>query len=116
MKERIRDLGLEEGAVAVGFASGERLKGPPSIDPAFILKGAKSVVSIMLPLDKKIIRDYLGKVNREGMQQHETEVYRRLFSIGDAIKRFIEAKKIFVFTKPGQTTETLIFGPFSSNS
>lgn len=81
----VKELARSSGAAAVGIASVDRLTDKPSMDAGYLLPGARSIISIMLPLDDRIIRDYLGKKDREGLQQHETETYRKLYAIGTEI-------------------------------
>jgi len=88
----VKEIARDAGAVAVGIASVDRLTDKPSMDANYLLPGARSVVSIMLPLDDRIIRDYLGKVDRTGFQRHETETYRKLYAIGSRIADFLKAE------------------------
>ncbi len=92
MKEKIKKMALDEGAAAVGVASADRLAGVASMDPGYILPGAGSIISLMLPLDGDIIRRYLAKEDHPGLQKHETEVYRKLYGIGQKIAAFIESE------------------------
>ena len=92
MKERLKHLAKDEGAAAVGVASAERLAGMASMDPNYVLQGARSIVSLMLPLDGNIIRRYLAKEDHPGLQKHETEVYRKLYSIGRKVAAFLESE------------------------
>jgi len=92
MKERIRILAKEAGAAGVGMASVERLNGLASMDPAYLLPGAGSIISVMLPYDGDTVRRYLGKEDHIGFQQHETEVYRELYRISKAIEGFLISK------------------------
>jgi len=90
LSRQIKKLAKDEGARAVGISSIDRLTAKPSMDASYLLPGARSIVSLMLPLDGKIIRDYLGKINHDSYQHHETEVYRNLFSIGQTIANFLK--------------------------
>lgn len=93
MKEHIKRLAMDEGAAAAGVSSTDRLNPDvPSMDPTYLLPSAKSIVSVMLPLDGDIIRRYLGKQNHEGFQQHETEVYRELHRILTVIGKYLESE------------------------
>ena len=63
LEENIKDFAKKAGASLVGVAGPDRMDGPPSLDPAFIMPGAKSIVSIALPLDIPSIYDFFGKVS-----------------------------------------------------
>jgi len=84
-EQAIGDLALEEGATAVGIASVTRLPKVPSADPAYLLPGARSLVSVMVPYDDEIVRRFLGKQDRDSMQRHETALYRRLDRVARAV-------------------------------
>ena len=64
MKEKIKRIALDEGAASVGVASVERLGDLPSMSTDYLLPGAKSIISLMSPLDGDIIHRYLGKEDR----------------------------------------------------
>lgn len=58
IKDYVRSLGVE----VVGLAGPERLKdGPPSLDVTYTLKGAKSIVSMIIPMDKEPVYQWFGK-------------------------------------------------------
>lgn len=93
MKEQITKVAKEKGAGAVGVSSTKRLAGGPvSNDAHYVLPSAKSIVSVMLPYDGGIIRRYLGKEDHTGFQQHETDVYRKLFWISKSIEAFLRSE------------------------
>ncbi len=91
MKRELKRLALDEGAAAVGTASADRLGGLPSMDPNYLLTGARSIVSIMLPLDPEILRRYLSKEDRDSLESHEVEVYRDLYRIGQRVASLLHA-------------------------
>ena len=92
MEQKLKKLALDAGAGAVGIASVDRLGDHASMDPTYLLLGAQSIISIMLPLDDAIIRRYLAKEDRESLQHHETEVYRKLHSISKKLAAFLESE------------------------
>jgi hypothetical protein len=62
IEEKIKDYAHSLGIEVVGLAGPERLKdGAPSLDPTYTLKGAKSIVSIVMPMNTEAIYDYLSK-------------------------------------------------------
>ncbi len=89
----VKQMAENAGAAAVGISSVGRLTDKPSMDANYLLPGARSIVSVMLPLEDRVIRDYLGKTNRIGFQLHETETYRKLYAIGTEIADFMKAEK-----------------------
>ncbi|MEW6443533.1 MAG: hypothetical protein AB1640_21545 [bacterium] len=61
LEKGIKAFAAEQGVDLVGTAGPGRLNGPPSMDPAYTLRGARSIVSLALPMDVKAICDFLGK-------------------------------------------------------
>jgi epoxyqueuosine reductase len=92
VEQKLKQLALSSGAGAVGISSVDRLGDLPSMDPTYLLPGARSIISIMIPLDDAIIRRYLAKEDREGLQIHETEVYRSLYSISKELAALLESE------------------------
>ena len=71
LEQSIKKLALDEGVAAVGISTVDRLGREPSMDPNYVLPGARSLVSLMIPLDGALIRSYLGKENHEGLEDHD---------------------------------------------
>lgn len=61
LEEKIKDFIRSQGIQVVGLAGPERLDGPPSLDPAYTLEGARSIVSLAMPMDVPAIYDFLSK-------------------------------------------------------
>jgi len=62
LSSQVKAIARENGAALVGITSKERLAGaPPSADPDYLLPSTRSVISFAIPLDRKVIRDYLSK-------------------------------------------------------
>ena len=45
----------------MGIAGPERLDGPPSLDPTYTMRGAKSIISFAMPMNVDAIYDFLSK-------------------------------------------------------
>jgi ferredoxin len=61
LEEDIRNFLKNQGVGVVGIAGPERLDGPPSLDPAYTMRGAKSIISFAMPMDVDAIYDFLSK-------------------------------------------------------
>jgi len=61
IEENIRSFLKDQGVRVIGIAGPERLDGPPSLDPAYTMRGAKSIVCFALPMDVDAIYDFLSK-------------------------------------------------------
>ena len=92
MEEQIKQEARAAGADDVGIASVDRLGGKPSMDTSYLLPGARSVVSVMVALDPDIVERYLSREDREAMQDHETERYRRLHAIAQRVAGVLTAQ------------------------
>lgn len=64
LEEKIRIFLNNQGVRVMGIAGPERLDGPPSLDPTYTMRGAKSIVSIAMPMDVDAIYDFLSKKRR----------------------------------------------------
>lgn len=78
IKEYARALGVE----VVGLAGPERLEGPPSLDPAYSMPGARSIVSMALPMDVTAIYDFLSKSSPAPHNLDQLRAYQRLQHLG----------------------------------
>jgi hypothetical protein len=63
LEDNIKGFAKKAGAALVGVAGPDRMDGPASLDPGFIMPGARSIVSIALPLDVNAIYDFFGKIS-----------------------------------------------------
>ncbi|MBI5506693.1 MAG: hypothetical protein HY899_18040 [Deltaproteobacteria bacterium] len=61
LEEKIKAFVRSQGVDVVGIAGPDRLDGPPSLDPTYTMKSARSIVSLVLPMDVEAIDDFLGK-------------------------------------------------------
>ena len=71
---RIKELAKCLGATAVGISTKETLAGgPPSVDLSYVLPGAKSAISFLVPLNQSYIEPYLQKMDH---RSHEMDNIR----------------------------------------
>lgn len=93
LEGKIKEFARKSGASLVGIAGPGRFDGPPSIDPTYIMRGAKSVISMAIPLSVPAIYDFLGKksaaphnidqaIANQRMHRIATEVAEYLISLG----------------------------------
>ncbi|MBN1470234.1 MAG: epoxyqueuosine reductase [Syntrophaceae bacterium] len=61
VEEKIKDFVNKQGIDVVGLAGPERLSGPPSLDPTYTMRGAKSIISLAMPMNVEAIYDFLSK-------------------------------------------------------
>jgi hypothetical protein len=61
LEENIRSFLKSQGIQVSGIAGPERFDGPPSLDPTYTMRGAKSIVSFAMPMNVDAIYDFLSK-------------------------------------------------------
>ena len=61
IEENIRSFLKNQGVQVIGMAGPERLDGPPSLDPTYTMRGAKSIVCFAMPTNVSAIYDFLSK-------------------------------------------------------
>lgn len=65
LSNKVKEFALLEGACATGIVTAGTLAGgPPSTDLEYVLKEAKSAISLAVPLDQSTIEPYLAKKDR----------------------------------------------------
>ena len=93
LETRIRAIARDNGAALVGIAPRERLSdAPPSADPDYVLPSTHSIISSAIPLDRKIIRDYLGKREWLSHGADQKRIYQKLYNITDRLVDFLMGK------------------------
>ena len=91
MKQTLARI-LESDGVRWGVASVDRLGSAPSMDPEYLLPGARSVISLAHVIDGDAIRRYLGKEDRDSYPTEEAEITRTLFTRAREAARFLETE------------------------
>jgi len=91
IEQKIKDFAKEQGVAVVGVAGPERLDGPPSLDPTYTMKRAKSIVSLVMPMDVNAIYKFLGKESYHPHLSDQTRMNQKLFHIADRIAEYIRS-------------------------
>jgi len=94
LEQEIREFMYQEGIEEdmMGFAGPGRFDGPPSLDPTYVLKGAKSIISYAMPYAAEPIYDYLSK---KTPLPHTIQLYKgnlKMMAIGRHLAEFLKAK------------------------
>ena len=89
----------------VGLAGPDRLDGPPSLDPTYTLKGAKSIVSMVLPMDQGAINDYLGKKSAVPHNVDQLKENQRMFRVSEMVAGYIRSLGL---ERRGRSTQQLV--------
>ena len=88
VKDFVRSLGVD----LVGLAGPGRFDGPPSLDPTYIMRGAKSIVSYAVPLDVQAVYDYLAKKTAIPHNIDQIRTNQRSMHIGLKLVKFLQEK------------------------
>jgi ferredoxin len=88
IKNYLKKLGVE----VIGLAGPGRFDGPPSLDPDYMMKGAKSIVSYALPLDVDAIYDYLSKDSAIPHNIDQIRKNQSSMNVGFKLVKFLEEK------------------------
>ncbi len=93
LEETIKTAARGLGVQVVGLAGPERLQsGPPSIDLNYSLPGARSFISLVLPMDRSAIYQFLSKATPAPHNLDQYRSYQKLFHIGHKLAEIIRNK------------------------
>lgn len=89
----VKELAFRLGAADVGICTTETLKGgPPSTDLTYVLEGAKSAVTFILPLDSSLIEPYLKKEDHDAHNLNNARTNTLASGISMEIAAFLRQK------------------------
>lgn len=117
LEDKIKTLAQKmRDDLLVGLAGPERLTGPPSIDPSYVLPGAKSVVSMAIPMHVPSIYDFLSKKTAASHNADQLHGNQQVLRIGERVASFLEsrgfrAKVVPVNTDYRRSLDVLSFHP-----
>jgi ferredoxin len=93
LEDQIKRTTLEAGAAVAGIASRERLVDFPfSGDPRYLLPSTRSLISFAIPLDRKVLRDYLGKRDWRSFGTNQKLIIQTLYRINDRLVGVLKEK------------------------
>ena len=92
VEQKIKNFVREQGIDVVGLAGPERLDGPPSTDVTYTMKGARSIVSLALPMDVGAIYDFLSKKCQAGHNVDQLINNMKLHQISARVAGFIRSQ------------------------
>ncbi len=89
LEDSIKDFARAQGVEVVGIAGPERLDGPPSVDLSYTMPGARSVISMALPMHVGALYDFLAKKSPAPHNLDQFLNYQRLQRIGKNLADFL---------------------------
>lgn len=92
LEEKIKSFAREQGIKVVGLAGPDRFKGPkpPSMYPDYILRKAKSIVSLVIPFSNEGIYDWLTKRTNVTHELEQTVINWEIRIKAEAIAEYIK--------------------------
>jgi len=91
IEQKIKDFVRSQGVDVVGLAGPDRLDGPPSLDPTYTMKEARSIISMALPMASNPIHDYLGKKSPVPHSIDQFKENQRIFRISEMVAGYIRS-------------------------
>ena len=91
LEEKIKDFVHDQGVEVVGLAGPERLNGPPSLDLNYSMPGARSVISMALPMNVDALYDFLAKRSPAPHNLDQFFNYQRLQRIGANVADYLNS-------------------------
>ncbi len=96
LKQRVKQIALDSGAVIVGFGNLDRLKSaPPSGDMGYCLPGAQSCIMWAYAAPLETLEKYFSKVDRMGFKKFQHFAYSTAWRTAEEIAIFIEENSEF---------------------
>ncbi|MCX6004717.1 MAG: hypothetical protein NT082_03500 [Chloroflexi bacterium] len=114
LEKDIKDFAVNAGASLVGIAGRERLIGPPSIDPNYVLRGAKSVMALALPMNVPAIYDFLDKTSSGPHNIDQARMNQRMHRISKELADYIVSLGYKAVAVPPNNTYRRALDPFST--
>ncbi len=92
LERDIKDFLRSRGVEVIGIAGPERLDGPPSLDLSYTMRGARSIVSMALPMNVEAIYEFLSKRSPAPHNMDQFLNYQRLQRIGKELADYLISK------------------------
>jgi ferredoxin len=92
LEQELKDFVRSRGVEVVGVAGPERMDGPPSLDLGYTMEGARSVVSMALPMQVGPIYDFLSKESPAPHNLDQFLKYQRLQRIEQELADHIASR------------------------
>jgi hypothetical protein len=114
LEENVKEVAKKAGADLVGVAGPGRFSGPPSIDPTYMLKGAKSVVSLVVGFNVPAIYDFLGKVSPYPHNIDEAVCNQKGHRAAKAVEQYLISRGYKARVVPPNAIYRRALDPFST--
>ncbi len=92
LEQKIKDFMKSIGVDVVGLAGPGRFDGPPSLDPEYVMKGAKSLIAFAIPFDVESIYAYLSRKTAIPHNIDQYRVHQRIIHAAVKLEKFLTDK------------------------
>ncbi len=92
LEKQIKDFARSQGVQVVGVAGPEKLDGPPSLDPTYTMRGARSIISMALPMEVPAIYEFLSKKSPTPHNLDQLRGNQRMHRVARRLAEFIQAQ------------------------
>jgi epoxyqueuosine reductase QueG len=115
LKQKIKSFVKDQGVEVVGMAGPDRLDGPPSLDPTYTMRRARSLVSMALPMNVEAIYAFLGKKSPTPHGLDQTKMNQKIFRIATSLANYINSLGYRAKAVPPNNTYRRSFDAFSTH-
>jgi hypothetical protein len=91
LEQKIKSFVKDQGVEVVGVAGPDRLDGPPSLDPTYTMRGARSIVTMALPMNVDAIYDFLSKKSPAPHNVDQYKLNQKLNWITTSVANYISS-------------------------
>lgn len=113
-EEKIKEFARKAGIGLIGIAGEGRFDGPPSLDPTYTLKGARAIVSVVLPMNVPAIYDFLSKKSHGPHNLEQLKSCQRMHRISRELADYIGSLGYKAVAVPPNNTYRRSLDPFST--
>ena len=92
LEQKIKDFVRGQRVDVAGVAGPERLDGPPSMDPTYTMRGARSIVCMAMPMDVGAIYDFLAKRSPAPHNIDQLKGNQRMHRVSKNLADFIQSQ------------------------
>jgi hypothetical protein len=114
LEDKIKEFAKKARIGLVGIAGENRFDGPPSLDPTYVLKGARSIVSLALPMNVPAIYDFLSKKSHGPHNLEQLKSCQRMHRISRELAQYVQSLGYRAVAVPPNNTYRRSLDPFST--
>lgn len=89
VENKIRNFLIDQKITVMGIAGPGRFEGPPSLDPAYTMRGAKSIISFAMPMSVEAIYDFLSKKTPVTHNTDQLIANQKIHHIAKRLERYL---------------------------